>query len=56
VRMKDEARRLGATRVVNVRIETAALSEDTSGRQPMFSAEFIAYGTALVPQPRSPSA
>jgi uncharacterized protein YbjQ (UPF0145 family) len=49
VRMKKEARRLGATQVVNVRFETASLSEDWSGRRPMFSAEFIAYGTALVP-------
>jgi uncharacterized protein YbjQ (UPF0145 family) len=48
VRMKQEARRVGATHVVNVRLETASLSEDWSGRQPMFSAEFIAYGTALV--------
>jgi uncharacterized protein YbjQ (UPF0145 family) len=47
VRMKQEARRLGATAVVNVRLETASLSEDWSSRQPMFSAEFIAYGTAL---------
>ena len=48
VRMKKEARRLGATQVVNVRFETASLSEDWSGRRPMFSAELIAYGTALV--------
>jgi len=48
VRMKLEARQLGATHVVNVRLETASLSEDWSGRQPMFSAEFIAYGAALV--------
>ena len=51
VRMKQEARRLGATHVVNVRLETASLSEDWSGRQPMFSAEFIAYGAALVRKP-----
>jgi uncharacterized protein YbjQ (UPF0145 family) len=50
VRMKQEARRLGATEVVNVRLETASLSEDWSSRQPMFSAEFIAYGTALTPR------
>ena len=49
VRMKEQARRLGATHVVNVRLETASLSEDWSGRRPMFSAELIAYGTALVP-------
>jgi uncharacterized protein YbjQ (UPF0145 family) len=48
VRMKQEARRLGAAQIVNVRLETASLSEDWSGRRPMFSAEFIAYGTALV--------
>jgi len=47
VRMKQEARRLGAQHVVNVRLETASLSEDFSGQRPMFSAEFIAYGTAL---------
>lgn len=51
VRMKQEARRLGAAQVVNVRLETASLSEDWSGRRPMFSAEFIAYGTALVRAP-----
>ena len=49
VRMKEQARREGATQIVNMRLETASLSEDWSGRRPMFSAEFIAYGTALVP-------
>ena len=49
VRMKEHARQLDATRVVNVRLETASLSEQWSGRRPWFSAEFIAYGTALVP-------
>jgi uncharacterized protein YbjQ (UPF0145 family) len=47
VRMKEEARRIGATHVANVRLETASLSEDWSGGRPMFSAEFVAYGTAL---------
>jgi uncharacterized protein YbjQ (UPF0145 family) len=49
VRMKEQARRLGATTVYNVRLETSSLSEDRGGRSPLFSAEFIAYGTALVP-------
>ena len=53
VRMKEEARRLGATMIFNVRFETSSLSEDHSGRAPMFSAEFIAYGTALVPAGRN---
>jgi uncharacterized protein YbjQ (UPF0145 family) len=52
VRMKQEARRLGAAEIVNVRLETASLSEDWSGRRPIFSAEFIAYGTALLPGTR----
>jgi uncharacterized protein YbjQ (UPF0145 family) len=51
VRMKQEARRLGAAEIVNVRLETASLSEDWSGRRPIFSAEFIAYGTALLRMP-----
>jgi uncharacterized protein YbjQ (UPF0145 family) len=51
VRMKEEAHRLGATMVFNVRLETSSLSEDQTGQSPMFSAEFIAYGTALLPPP-----
>ncbi len=51
VRMKQQARELGATMVFNVRFETSSLSEDSSGRQAAFSAEFIAYGTALIPAP-----
>jgi uncharacterized protein YbjQ (UPF0145 family) len=49
VRMKEQARQLGATQIVNLRLETASLSEDWSGQRPMFSAELIAYGTALLP-------
>ncbi len=51
VRMKEEARRLGATMIFNVRFETASLSEDHSGKQVMFSAEFLAYGTAVSAAP-----
>ena len=49
VRMKEQARQRGATMVFNVRFETSSLSDSKSGQSPMFSAEFIAYGTALVP-------
>ena len=52
VRMKEEARKLGASMVLNVQFETARLSEDR-GQQVLFSAEFIAYGTALVPATRA---
>lgn len=51
VRMKEQARRRGATMVFNVRFETASLAEGANPQQKaMFSAEFIAYGTALVPR------
>jgi len=48
IRMKRQARELGAHMVFNVRFETASLSEDRRGQRPMFSAEFYAYGTAIV--------
>lgn len=48
VRMKQQARAMGADMVFNVRFETASLSEDNAQKNPMFSAEFMAYGTALV--------
>ena len=47
LRMKQEARGLGADMVFNVRFETASMA-DGGGPQAMFSAEFIAYGTALI--------
>lgn len=47
VRMKEDARRHGALMIFNVRFETSSLAEGGGGRSPMFSAEFIAYGTAL---------
>ena len=49
IRDREQARHLGATMVFNVRFETSSLSEQTGGRQATFSAEFIAYGTALIP-------
>jgi uncharacterized protein YbjQ (UPF0145 family) len=52
LRMKEEARRRGATLIFNVRFETSSLAADGSGGgSVMFSAEFIAYGTALVTVP-----
>lgn len=53
VRMKEQARQMGATMVFNVRFETSSLSEEHSGQRGMFSAEFLAYGTALVPAARA---
>ncbi len=52
VRMKQAAREQGASMVFNVRFETSSLAEGGQpGASPMFSAEFIAYGTALLPHP-----
>jgi uncharacterized protein YbjQ (UPF0145 family) len=48
LRMKEAARARGAQAIFNVRFETASLAEGQAGARPMFSAEFIAYGTALV--------
>lgn len=51
VRMKQAARERGASMVFNVHFETSSLAEGAApGASPMFSAEFIAYGTALVPE------
>ncbi len=49
VRMKAAARERGANMVFNVRFETSSLAEGSPGQRTVFSAEFIAYGTALIP-------
>jgi uncharacterized protein YbjQ (UPF0145 family) len=48
LRMKEVARSQGATMIFNVRVETSTLGGDGSGSA-LFSAEFLAYGTALKP-------
>jgi uncharacterized protein YbjQ (UPF0145 family) len=48
LRMKEAARARGSRFICNVRFETSSLSEAGSGARPIFSAEFIVYGTALV--------
>jgi uncharacterized protein YbjQ (UPF0145 family) len=53
VRMKQAAAERGATMIFNVRLETASLSDD-GGQSPTFSAEFLAYGTALRHELRQP--
>ena len=50
LRMKEEARALGAKMVFNVRLETSTLNDSTNPKA-LFSAEFIAYGTALTSPP-----
>lgn len=51
LRMKQEAHALGARMIFNVRLETSTLT-DESNPKALFSAEFIAYGTALMTSAR----
>jgi uncharacterized protein YbjQ (UPF0145 family) len=50
LRMKEDARTRGATMIFNVRFETSSLADGGARESPVFSAEFMAYGTALVPR------
>ena len=46
LRMKEQAISWGATQVVNVRLETSSIGNQTSGRG-LVAIEVIAYGTAI---------
>jgi uncharacterized protein YbjQ (UPF0145 family) len=48
LRMKQEAADMGATLIINVKIETTSISGDDPGGQG--AVEVMAYGTALVPR------
>jgi uncharacterized protein YbjQ (UPF0145 family) len=47
LRMKEDALKLGAKMIVNVRIETASINKNSSRRQSVGSVEVVAYGTAI---------
>ncbi len=47
LRMVDEARRLGATSICNIRVETSSIGSRQEGQ--VSGCELIAYGTALIP-------
>jgi len=47
LRMKQEARKVGADKVFNIKLETASISRNAGGG--IGSIEVLAYGTALVP-------
>ncbi len=49
LRMKEDANRLGATVVVNVRYETSTLGQ-AQGKRGLPSSEIVCYGTALLPR------
>ncbi|NPA95422.1 MAG: YbjQ family protein [Thermodesulfobacteria bacterium] len=50
LRMKEQASRMGADIIVNMRIETSAIGNAANSRRSVGSVEAIAYGTALVPK------
>lgn len=50
LRMKHEAKTLGADQIFNVKLETASISKGRS--KTIGSVEVLAYGTALIPRQR----
>ena len=48
LRMKEEAKKIKATRVVNLRIETSRVGNIHNQRNPLPCVEVFAYGTALI--------
>ena len=51
LRMKTQAKGMGAEKVFNVKYETASISKGR--KQTIGSVELLAYGTALIPRERS---
>lgn len=47
LRMQEKAQKLGADKVINLKLETASISKGR--RQKIGSIEVLAYGTALIP-------
>jgi len=52
LRMKQAARDQGAGMIVNMRLETAAIGNNANGKRQIASVEAIAYGTAIVFNPK----
>lgn len=52
LRMKEQARAGGARAVVNFRLETSAIGQSANRKNAIGSVEAIAYGTAVVLQPK----
>lgn len=48
LRMQEEARKLGATMIFNMRFETSSISK--GAKQAVGTVEVLAYGTAVIPQ------
>jgi len=56
LRMKEEARQMGASAIFNVRLETSNLSSSGGGQKGLTCMELIAYGTAWKTRAQSDSA
>jgi uncharacterized protein YbjQ (UPF0145 family) len=52
LRMKESARRMGAGMIVNMRLETSSIGQNANRKKQIGSVEAIAYGTAVVFQPK----
>lgn len=53
LRMKEEAHKLGAEIILNVKLETSSISKGSRGQ--IGSVEVLAYGTAIIPSTKSRS-
>ena len=47
LRMQEQAQKLGADKVFNIKLETSSISKNAKGK--IGSIEVLAYGTALIP-------
>ncbi len=52
LRMKEEAKKTGAGMIINMRLETAAIGKNANQKKQLGSVEAIAYGTAIVMNPK----
>jgi len=52
LRMKEQALAKGAKAVVNFRLDTSAIGQSANNKKTVGSVEAIAYGTAIVLQPK----
>lgn len=53
LRMQEDAESVGASMVLNVRVETSSVSKGQGGSGSVGSVEVLAYGTAILPPERA---
>jgi uncharacterized protein YbjQ (UPF0145 family) len=52
LRMKEEAKKKGAGMIINMRLETSTIGKNANKKKQLGSVEAIAYGTAIVMNPK----